>query len=75
MENRLEILQGEGKPGYIGTALKIGGATLGFAGKSIRFGFSLTAEITAEIGETLMYHQGQEGYANALKVREPRSVQ
>lgn len=67
MQERFKILQGEGIPSYYDRLLKIGGATLEFAQKSVRFGIIMAAEI----GNSLMYPEGQVGYAEDLKAREP----
>lgn len=67
-KKELEILQGEGKFGHIDELLKVGGAVVGFAKKSIIFGF----QFTAEVGDSIMYSNGQDHYARNLRAREPK---
>lgn len=67
MQERFNILQGEGKQSNLDRITEIGWFTLGITKKSIKLGFGFAAEI----GDILMYGSGQKGYARELRAREP----
>lgn len=70
MNDRFEILQGEGKQSNTDRLLQMAGFAIGVTKGTVRFGINFTTEI----GDALMYGSGQKKYATDLKPGSPKTA-